>query len=134
MATTRKPKPVQHLNPDARPAWHASFMQYVELVASTAPDADAAHHTVLMTVGMMADLANVRDGAYDLFRDRATQYSRACVADRAMVRALNAAPGSWDCKPHALKAAVQDAHGSRDAARSMLWAALPNVRPSLALT
>lgn len=137
MATRSKPKPVQNLNPqpmNGRPAWHGGLLQFMDHVSDVADTRDGAEGVVLMAVGLMASMGNVRGDAYDLLRERSLQYARAAFADRAMVRALNAHPSPWDCKPDALKAVVQDAHVTRDACRSRLMASLLHVRPSLAMT
>lgn len=132
MATFRKPKPV--LNPSERPAWHGALIGLIEHVADTSTDADAVRMTVMRAVGIMADIGNVRGETYDLVRDRAERYGQAVYADRAMVRALNAAPGSYCYKLKSLKDAAHDTAVAREAARLTLWAALSDVRPSLALT
>ena len=112
----------------------AEFIQFIDHVADTSTDADAVRMTVLRAVRLVGSIGNVRGETFDLVRDRAVMYSGAVFADRAIVRALNAAPGAWECKPHALKAAVQDAHRVRDDTRRLLWSTLADVRPSLALT
>jgi hypothetical protein len=134
MATARKPKNDPHLTITGRPAWHGALVGLIEHVADTSTDADAVRMTVLRAVGIMAEIGNVRGETFVLVRDRAVMYSGAVFADRAIVRALNAAPGSHECKPHALIAAVQDAHRVREETRRLLCSTLLDVRPSLALT
>lgn len=131
MATTRK-RTVRAAS--ALPAWHGQFVQFVEHAAETAPTYSEAERTVLLAVGCMADIGNVRDESYDAFRDAAVLYARSLCCYRLANRAVHAAPGSWDCKPSALLAAQTDAWREADAAGNALRRVLCNVRPSLALT
>lgn len=118
----------------ALPAWHGQFVQFVEHAAETAPAYSEAERTVLLAAGCMADLGNVRDEAYDAFRDAAVLYARSLCCYRLANRAVHAAPGSWDCKPPVLLAAQADAWREAEAAGNALRRVLRNVRPSLALT
>lgn len=112
----------------------AEFIQFIDHVADTSTDADAVRMTVLRAVRLVGSIGNVRGKTFDRMRDNAVRYGSAAYADRAMVRALNAAPGSYGDKLESLKDAARDLAVAREAARLTLWTALSDVRPSLALT
>ena len=115
-------------------ALKTEFVQMIDHVADTSTDADAVRMTVLRAVGIVAGIGNVRGETFARLRDSAVRYGSAAYADRAMVRALNAAPGPYTHKLESLKDAARDTAVAREAARLALWAALADVRPSLALT
>lgn len=115
-------------------ALKTDFVQFIDHVADTSTDADAVRMTVGRAVRLVASVGNVRGRVFDRLRDNAERYGRAVYADRAMVRALNAAPGPYTHKLESLKDAARDTAVAREAARLALWAALADVRPSLALT
>ena len=133
MATTTR-KSVTVRAASALPAWHGQFVQFVEHAAETAPAYAEAERAVLLAVGCMADLGNVRDEAYDAFRDAAVLYARTLCCYRLANRAVHAAPGSWDSKPAAMLTAQSDAWREAEAAGNALRRVLRDVRPSLALT
>ena len=130
MKTSRKPAPIQR--PDLS-SWAIQFVRFVELVATTAPDVDAAIQSVTLAFGCMADLANVKGDAYRIARDSATDYVRSLYWHRLLVRAENSSPfqgGDWDDT----LAVVQLAQRTNACRLLALRDALTDVRPSLPLT
>jgi hypothetical protein len=126
MPTVRKPRPIQSYTPSP---WADQYVRFVELVATTAPDQDAAIETVTLAFGCMAHLANIGGDAYTVARNAAIDYVCCLYWRRLVVRASNVRP--QDLGPHQTVSEALVACGER---RATLWDALKDVRPSLALT
>ena len=129
MKTSRKPVPIQR--PDLSP-WAQQFVRFVELVAETAPDADAAMQTVTFAFGCMADLGNFKGDEYRIARDSAQDYVRNLYWRRLVVRMENACP--IDDRMDRPSAIVQLAEHTNACCRMALRDALTDIRPSLPLT
>jgi len=125
MTTVRKPRPIQSYTPAP---WADQYVRFVELVATTASDADAACMSVTLAFGCMAHLANIGGDAYTVVRDAATEYVRAAYWERLVVRAANARPVGREGCP------VGDARRACEERRALLLTALKDVRPSLRMT
>lgn len=130
MPTVRKPAPIQR--PDLAP-WAVQFVQFVELVATTASDSDAAAQSVTLAFGCMADLANVKGDEYRIARDSAVAYVRCLYWYRILVRAENVCPFRGGDDEHTLEV-VRLAQRSHASCLLALRDALADVRPSLSLT
>jgi hypothetical protein len=130
MPTVRKPAPIQR--PDLAP-WAVQFVQFVELVATTASDSDAAVQSVTLAFGCMADLANVKGDEYRIARDSAVAYVRSLYWHRLLVRAENVCPfrgGDWNDTLEVVRLAQR----SNASCLLALRDALTDIRPSLSLT
>jgi hypothetical protein len=126
MPTVRKPRPIQSHTPSP---WADQYVRFVELVAETAPDRDAAIETVTLAFGCMAHLANIGGDTYTVARDAAIDYVCCMYWRRLVVRASNVRPGQLG--PHTT---VGEALITCAQSRATLWDALKDVRPSLRMT
>ncbi len=128
MKTTRKPSPIQ------TPAWATQFITLCGLLAETCSDSDAATQSAILSLGCMADLANVNGDAYSEAAAATRQFVVSAAWDVRVRRAYNATPWRNDEFPASMVAAQHESNAQRAAARAALEAALRELRPSLRLS
>jgi hypothetical protein len=126
-------KTINETAPIETPAWANQFINLCDLLAGTCRDHEDAARAAILSLGCMADLANVRSDAYGDAAHSTRAYIKAAALDIALHSAYRLTPSS-DKPSISVHGARTETSAYRAAGRAALELALCNLRPSLRLS